>query len=217
MFALIVDGQITDVRGALPHAARSLSSGEWVCPPDGAWATGQHEACGWFVVEEPPAPSDTLTTTFTSDVQLVDGSPVVVWTERDKTDEELLLSARVTSLEDRVDAIEEIVLDRPDPDEGETPVWSSPCAPGAVIRWPDAAGARMRNVSGAWLTADPGVYPIGYVSLDVAVVEPWAAGVAYEVGDQVTYLGVTYQCLQAHTSQAGWTPTVVPALWTVVL
>ncbi|MFJ5231320.1 M28 family peptidase [Kitasatospora sp. NPDC088391] len=41
----------------------------------------------------------------------------------------------------------------------------------------------------------------------------WAAGVAYSVGDQVTYNGVSYRCLQAHTSQSTWTPDVVPALW----
>lgn len=39
------------------------------------------------------------------------------------------------------------------------------------------------------------------------------ASVAYKVGDVVTYNGSSYQCLQAHTSQAGWTPTAVPALW----
>lgn len=41
----------------------------------------------------------------------------------------------------------------------------------------------------------------------------WKAGIAYKVGDVVTYQGAEYQCLQAHTSQAGWTPSAVPALW----
>lgn len=41
----------------------------------------------------------------------------------------------------------------------------------------------------------------------------WAVGVAYKIGDIVTYQGKTYQCIQAHTAQAGWTPPVVPALW----
>lgn len=39
------------------------------------------------------------------------------------------------------------------------------------------------------------------------------ASVAYKVNDTVTYLGSSYKCLQAHTSQAGWTPAAVPALW----
>ncbi len=41
----------------------------------------------------------------------------------------------------------------------------------------------------------------------------WAAGVNYNVGDTVTYNGVSYRCLQAHLSQSTWTPDVVPALW----
>lgn len=44
----------------------------------------------------------------------------------------------------------------------------------------------------------------------------WAVGVAYKVNDVVTYQGKQYRCLQAHTSQAGWTPTAVPALWQVI-
>jgi chitinase len=41
----------------------------------------------------------------------------------------------------------------------------------------------------------------------------WAAGHAYKVGDVVTYAGVSYRCLQAHTAQTGWEPPIVPALW----
>jgi chitinase len=41
----------------------------------------------------------------------------------------------------------------------------------------------------------------------------WVAGHAYRAGDTVTYNGVTYRCLQAHTSMAGWEPPNVPALW----
>jgi chitodextrinase len=41
----------------------------------------------------------------------------------------------------------------------------------------------------------------------------WAFPVAYKIGDRVTYNGSNYECRQSHTSQAGWTPEVVPALW----
>ena len=41
----------------------------------------------------------------------------------------------------------------------------------------------------------------------------WRAGTAYQVGSQVTYGGLTYRCLQAHTALAGWEPPNVPALW----
>ena len=41
----------------------------------------------------------------------------------------------------------------------------------------------------------------------------WAVGVAYKVGDEVTYQGVLYRCRQAHTSISTWTPPAVLALW----
>ncbi len=41
----------------------------------------------------------------------------------------------------------------------------------------------------------------------------WAVGVAYAVNDTVTYSGCTYKVLQAHTSQADWTPPATPALF----
>jgi endo-1,3-1,4-beta-glycanase ExoK len=43
----------------------------------------------------------------------------------------------------------------------------------------------------------------------------WAPGVAYSVGQLVTYNGIVYRTLQAHTSQVGWEPPYVPALWAV--
>jgi hypothetical protein len=41
----------------------------------------------------------------------------------------------------------------------------------------------------------------------------WAANKYYAVGVTVTYNGASYRCLQAHTSQTGWEPPNVPALW----
>ncbi|MFD9944355.1 carbohydrate-binding protein [Nonomuraea sp. NPDC059023] len=41
----------------------------------------------------------------------------------------------------------------------------------------------------------------------------WAPWTAYSAGATVTYDGASYRCLQSHTSQPGWTPPVVPALW----
>ena len=40
--------------------------------------------------------------------------------------------------------------------------------------------------------------------------------VSYSVGDRVQYNGTLYKCIQAHTSQADWTPDATPALWVVV-
>ncbi|MGW4469944.1 glycosyl hydrolase family 18 protein [Nonomuraea sp. NPDC004354] len=43
----------------------------------------------------------------------------------------------------------------------------------------------------------------------------WAPWTAYTAGTRVTYNGVEYECLQSHTSQPGWEPPNVPALWKV--
>lgn len=62
----------------------------------------------------------------------------------------------------------------------------------------------------AWLTDEqaatvPGIYPA------------WNGdGAAYAVGDRVQHTGALYKCLQAHTSQATWTPTDAPSLWAKV-
>ena len=44
----------------------------------------------------------------------------------------------------------------------------------------------------------------------------WETGKAYAVNDRVQYNGTLYKCIQAHTSQADWTPEATPALWVVV-
>ena len=44
----------------------------------------------------------------------------------------------------------------------------------------------------------------------------WVVGKAYAVSDRAQYNGTLYKCVQAHTSQADWTPDVTPALWVVV-
>ena len=41
----------------------------------------------------------------------------------------------------------------------------------------------------------------------------WEVGIQYEVGDRRKYDGLLYRCVQAHTSQVGWEPPMVPALW----
>lgn len=44
----------------------------------------------------------------------------------------------------------------------------------------------------------------------------WAAGVEYPLGYRAQYDGDLYKCVQAHTSQTGWEPPAVPALWTEI-
>lgn len=50
----------------------------------------------------------------------------------------------------------------------------------------------------------------------VELFPPWAADTAYEAGVRVRYMGKLYRCEQTHTSQEGWEPPAVPALWTEV-
>jgi hypothetical protein len=52
-----------------------------------------------------------------------------------------------------------------------------------------------------WTTAHAQTYPA------------WAPNVAYHVNDIVSYQSINYSCIQAHTSQVGWEPPNVPALW----
>jgi len=58
----------------------------------------------------------------------------------------------------------------------------------------------------------PDAYPMGWRAVADTGGE-WAVNTDYAVDDQVTYEGSTYTCLQAHTSQVGWEPPNVPALW----
>ncbi|WP_043635042.1 carbohydrate-binding protein [Nonomuraea candida] len=63
-------------------------------------------------------------------------------------------------------------------------------------------------LTGAALTAAPAAH-----SSVRQVAAAWAPWTSYAAGATVTHDGVDYVCLQAHTSQPGWEPPNVPALW----
>ena len=44
----------------------------------------------------------------------------------------------------------------------------------------------------------------------------WAVSKVYAAGERVRHDDTLYKCVQAHTSQADWTPDATPALWVVV-
>lgn len=50
------------------------------------------------------------------------------------------------------------------------------------------------------------------------IFDEWAVGMSYKTGqlrrDPLT--GLLYRCVQAHTAQEGWNPSLTPAMWTVV-
>ena len=65
--------------------------------------------------------------------------------------------------------------------------------------------------------------PEEYLDLDLSDPEPepepepvareWAAGMGVAAGDRIRYEGVVYVVVQAHTTQDGWRPDAVPALY----
>ena len=55
-------------------------------------------------------------------------------------------------------------------------------------------------------------------ALDAVELHPsWEIDTEYAADIRVRYNDVLYKCLQAHTSQASWTPDVSPSLWARVL
>ena len=50
----------------------------------------------------------------------------------------------------------------------------------------------------------------------VELIPECVVGLAYAVDERLQYNGVLYRVVQAHTSQADWTPDITPALFVVV-
>ena len=50
----------------------------------------------------------------------------------------------------------------------------------------------------------------------VGLFPQWAVGHDYVVGERLQYKNVLYRVVQAHTSQADWTPDITPAMFVVV-
>ena len=74
-----------------------------------------------------------------------------------------------------------------------------------------AVNARLNETKAALATLDD------ETALDVTVLFPeWAVGKAYAADERIRYGDKLYRCVQAHTSQADWTPDATPALWTEV-
>lgn len=182
-------------------------------------------ARGWLEVTETPRPEPVEGGVWESigitGVELVDGLPVRVWTWRAWTATELESQARSV---DTVAAIEAIVTSKllPPPAEGEEPTFADLVGSqaGAIFSgqkflWTD--GNIWEATTGPLnSSATPETWPQGYSQLtglppDVA---PWAPDEAVVVNDLREYETVVYRCTQAHTTQLGWEPPVVPALWT---
>ena len=94
--------------------------------------------------------------------------------------------------------------EQPDTHSGPNDVWQDkgPCSGSGS---PSPTGSPSKSPSGS-----PSTSPTPSGSSQYPA---WQANHAYATGDRVSYAGHNYQCLQAHTSQVGWEPPNVPALW----
>ena len=75
---------------------------------------------------------------------------------------------------------------------------------------------QAHTTQAAWLDRlPPALYTIKRTVPDTGV-EQWQAGITVKVGDVLEHEGVSYRVVQAHTTQVGWEPPAVPALWSQV-
>ena len=49
-----------------------------------------------------------------------------------------------------------------------------------------------------------------------AMYPSWSAGITVSEGQRYQYSDRLYKVIQAHTTQADWTPDITPAMWTVI-
>ncbi|MCZ7539702.1 MAG: hypothetical protein M5U29_07315 [Anaerolineae bacterium] len=84
-------------------------------------------------------------------------------------------------------------------------------------------GARVLHTGHIWTSLiDANVWEPGTVGTEnlwhcedcePPAADEWAPWVAYTIGQRVFYGGLEYECRQSHTSQPGWEPPNVLALW----
>lgn len=83
--------------------------------------------------------------------------------------------------------------------------------------------SQIDSALGITLTDAVGINDSGVIAANGAtgylltpIIPEWLPGIAYGTGAEVTYAGHIYTCIQGHTSQTGWEPPKVPALWKLV-
>jgi len=195
-----------------------LSDGARLSAPDGRWTDELAALCGFVRIVDTVRPADTDTHTHERTVEVIDGTPTVVWTERAWTEEEV--QARL--LADAPDITEVVAARLVAADNANPPLWFQPTGahdawlPGAIVL--DESGDRWQNT----LTV-PNVWAfdvIGWVNLDADEpgddpqpwVQPTGAHDAYPAGAVVTHNGQTW--VNTHGDGNVWEPGAFG--WTVV-
>ncbi|WP_130811395.1 carbohydrate-binding protein [Olsenella sp. Marseille-P4559] len=73
--------------------------------------------------------------------------------------------------------------------------------------------AALRGILAIYKTQAPALSS-DLAEIAPAIYQAWMGdGHAYASGERVSYDGTLYTCLQAHTSQADWSPTAAASLW----
>ena len=84
----------------------------------------------------------------------------------------------------------------------------------AATQVADAQTAMLRTAMRKFVRIDE-LQPEDIADL-VGLYDPWTVDEAVAVGDIRSYEGKLYKVVQAHTTQADWTPDATPALWTEI-
>ncbi len=100
--------------------------------------------------------------------------------------------------------------EQPDTHSGPYDVWvdKGPCSGGTTSPTPSPTQTTTSPTPSPTQTTSPSPTPTA-----TGAYPAWVPNHAYAIGDRVSYAGHNYQCIQAHTSQVGWEPPNVPALW----
>ena len=79
------------------------------------------------------------------------------------------------------------------------------------VRTKEEARAYRAKLDGLISTADDAA-----ALAAVEVMPAWRPDSGYAAGDRVRYGGALYRCLQSHTSQSDWSPSVAASLWVAI-
>ena len=97
---------------------------------------------------------------------------------------------------------------------GLFPVWAPgvKVAAGDVLAW-DGTLVEVPQAHTTQADWTPDVVPALFRVYRSPAMTAWVAGITVAAGERFTFGGATYEVVQAHTTQKGWEPDKVPALW----